>query len=151
MKFLMIFLIHSLLFDSVAPFYGYHSPLRLDQLRSLLKSKFRSHQFRERFRDAFQRGGQLESSSQQSSPVKERINDKFVKRLSRPDQIESRILLDFLADPSIFVTMLSSLEQMYMTFPFGFLLKPIVNFFRVPNRRRKRSPFSSRNCLRFKE
>lgn len=168
MNFLIIFLVHSLLFDCIAPLHDYYNQLRLDQLRSMLKSKFRTRrfgefreqfgekfrekfgdqlgdQFRRRFRDVFSRGDQLEGSVDvplEISPVKERINDKFVKRLvSRPDRIESRVLLDFLADPSIFVTMLSSLEQMYMTFPFGFLLKPIVNFFRVPNRRRKRSPF----------
>lgn len=174
MKFLIIFLVHSLLFDCIAPLHDYYSPLQLNQLRSMLKSKFQTRrlgeqlrdQFREQFgekfrekftelqlgerlRNVFSRGDQLTSSMDspidgplEISPVKERINDKFVKRLmSRPDRIESRVLLDFLADPSIFVTMLSSLEQMYMTFPFGFLLKPIVNFFRVPNRRRKRSPF----------
>ena len=136
MNFLIIILIHSLLFDCVAPLYAPYAPLTIAQLRSLLKSKFRSQRL---FRDAFQRGDHPENG-----PFRERINDKFVKRLSRPDPIEPRILLDFLADPSIFVTMLSSLEQMYMTFPFGFLLKPIVNFFRVPNRRRKRSPIIER-------
>lgn len=74
-----------------------------------------------------------------------RINDKFIRYSDdyHIDHLEPRVLLDFIADPAVFVTMLNHLEQMYLTFPFpfGILLKPIVNFFRVPNKRRRRSLF----------
>lgn len=46
--------------------------------------------------------------------------------------------MDFLADPSMFVTILHSLEVAYWSLPFGFVLMPIINFFRVPNRRMDR-------------
>lgn len=111
MNFLPFFLINLLLFDCVSPFNRYE----IDQFR--------------RFKKLFK----------SVRPINERVNDKFMKYLNPSDQLEGRILLDFFADPSVFVTMLSFLEQMYLTFPFGFLLKPLVNFFRVPNRRRKRS------------
>jgi hypothetical protein len=49
---------------------------------------------------------------------------------------ESRMFFDFLLDPSMMVTILHSLEMAYWSLPFGFLLMPLINFFRVPNRRR---------------
>ena len=123
MNFLIICLINLLLLDCVYPF----KINRFRPFRSSLNNKF-STEFRI------------------VPTIKERINDKFIRfsdQPGRPESLEPRILLDFIADPSIFVTMLSLLEQMYLTVPFGFLLKPVVNFFRVPNRRRKRSMESS--------
>lgn len=55
-----------------------------------------------------------------------------------PRQLEAlspKRFFDFITDPSLLITVLHSLEVAYWTFPFGFLLKPIINFFRVPNRR----------------
>ena len=114
MNFFLIFLINSLLLDCVNPI----NSIRIQNFK-LFKNRFKSER----------------------RPIKERINDKFIRNFNpnRLDQLEARLFLDFIADPSIFVTMLNSLEQMYLTLPFGWLLKPIVNFFRIPNRRRKRS------------
>ena len=54
------------------------------------------------------------------------------------DAVSSRGLFDFMTDPSLVVTILHTLEVAYWTLPLGFLLMPIINFFRVPNRRNGR-------------
>ncbi len=51
------------------------------------------------------------------------------------DVMSSRALFNFITDPSLAVTILYTLEIAYWTLPLGFLLMPIINFFRVPNRR----------------
>lgn len=51
------------------------------------------------------------------------------------ESLSPKRFFDFITDPSLLITILHSLEVAYWTFPFGFLLKPIINFFRVPNRR----------------
>jgi len=51
------------------------------------------------------------------------------------EQVSPRRLFDFVTDPSLIITILHSLEVAYWTFPFGFLLMPVINFFRVPNKR----------------
>lgn len=58
-----------------------------------------------------------------------------VKRHELPAAIQPRRLFDFITDPSLLITVLHSLEVAYWTFPMGFALSPIINFFRVPNRR----------------
>lgn len=58
--------------------------------------------------------------------------DTDIRRIQGP---EPRLTLDFMLDPSLFVSILHSLEVAYWTLPFGFLLIPILNIFRVPNRR----------------
>lgn len=50
--------------------------------------------------------------------------------------------LDFLADPSLLVTILHSLEIAYWSLPLGFVLMPLINFFRIPNRRRMLSSYA---------
>jgi len=54
------------------------------------------------------------------------------------DPFSPRFIFDFLTDPSLVVTILHTLEVAYWTLPLGFLLMPIMNFFRVPNRRTTR-------------
>ena len=54
------------------------------------------------------------------------------------DAVSPRFIFDFLTDPSLVVTILHTLEVAYWTLPLGFLLMPIINFFRVPNRRNGR-------------
>lgn len=51
------------------------------------------------------------------------------------EQLSPKRFFDFLTDPSLLITVLHSLEVAYWTFPFGFVLTPVINFFRVPNRR----------------
>lgn len=51
------------------------------------------------------------------------------------EAVSPRRLFDFVTDPSLLITILHSLEVAYWTFPFGFLLMPVINFFRVPNKR----------------
>lgn len=51
------------------------------------------------------------------------------------EQLSPKRFFDFLTDPSLLITILHSLEVAYWTFPFGFVLTPVINFFRVPNRR----------------
>ncbi|KAI2797851.1 hypothetical protein RDWZM_000882 [Blomia tropicalis] len=41
----------------------------------------------------------------------------------------------FVTDPALLVTILHSLEVAYWTLPFGFILSPIINLFRMPNKR----------------
>ena len=55
------------------------------------------------------------------------------------DRASARGMFDFMTDPSLVVTILHTLEVAYWTLPMGFLLMPIINFFRVPNRRSGRS------------
>lgn len=115
MNFLIIFLvINFLLFDIINPF-------KLNQFKSSFRNKFKNN---------YQKNIQIKTS---------RINNKFLKYKS--NELEPRILLDFITDPSVFVTMLNQLEQMYLAFPFplAIILKPFINFFRIPNRRRRRS------------
>ena len=61
------------------------------------------------------------------------------------ESLSPKRFFDFITDPSLLITILHSLEVAYWTFPFGFLLKPIINFFRVPNRRSldSSSPFKT--------
>lgn len=61
-----------------------------------------------------------------------------LKLLSNPrhDKIEKRSITAFVTDPALLVTILHSLEVAYWTLPFGFILTPIINLFRMPNRRR---------------
>ena len=54
----------------------------------------------------------------------------------RHDKIEKRSITAFVTDPALLVTILHSLEIAYWTLPFGFILTPIINLFRMPNRRR---------------
>lgn len=54
---------------------------------------------------------------------------------SSRDKIEPRGLTAFVTDPALLVTILHSLEIAYWTLPFGFILTPIINLFRMPNRR----------------
>lgn len=54
----------------------------------------------------------------------------------RHDKIEKRSITAFVTDPALLVTILHSLEVAYWTLPFGFILTPIINLFRMPNRRR---------------
>ncbi|KAI1307216.1 hypothetical protein HDE_00828 [Halotydeus destructor] len=56
-----------------------------------------------------------------------------------PVSFSPRRLFDFLTDPSLIITILHSLEVAYWNLPGGFLLMPVINFFRVPNKRRRRS------------
>lgn len=58
--------------------------------------------------------------------------------IDRSDGPEPRLTLDFMLDPSLFVSILHTFEVAYWTLPFGFLLMPILNIFRVPNRRSAR-------------
>lgn len=58
------------------------------------------------------------------------------------ESLSPKRFFDFITDPSLLITVLHSLEVAYWTFPFGFLLKPVINFFRVPNRRSLDSPSS---------
>lgn len=51
------------------------------------------------------------------------------------EQLSPKRFFDFLTDPSLLITVLHSLEVAYWTFPFGFILTPVINFFRVPNKR----------------
>lgn len=44
-------------------------------------------------------------------------------------------LTAFVTDPALLVTILHSLEVAYWTLPFGVIFKPIMNLFRMPNRR----------------
>lgn len=60
--------------------------------------------------------------------------DQFEARTSL-EQLSPKRFFDFLTDPSLLITVLHSLEVAYWTFPFGFILTPVINFFRVPNRR----------------
>lgn len=53
-----------------------------------------------------------------------------------PDAIQPRMFFDMFSDPSLIVTILYTLEVAYWTLPLGYLLMPLINFFRVPNRRR---------------
>jgi len=99
-------------------------------------------------------------SNPQASPLTARINHQPVERQDVTSAITSRSgkaivhhrdiqprsgsieslspkrFFDFITDPSLLITVLHSLEVAYWTFPFGFVLSPIINFFRVPNRRR---------------
>lgn len=50
--------------------------------------------------------------------------------------------MDFLGDPALLVTILHSLEIAYWSLPFGFVLSPIINFFRIPNRRRSEADYT---------
>lgn len=59
----------------------------------------------------------------------------MVKRHEVTIPVQPRRLFDFITDPSLLITVLHSLEVAYWTFPLGFALSPIINFFRVPNRR----------------
>lgn len=55
---------------------------------------------------------------------------------SRMDSIQPRSSITaFVTDPALLVTILHSLEVAYWTLPFGFIMKPIINLFRMPNRR----------------
>lgn len=56
------------------------------------------------------------------------------------ESLSPKRFFDFITDPSLLITVLHSLEVAYWTFPFGFLLKPVINFFRVPNRRSLETP-----------
>ena len=58
-----------------------------------------------------------------------------VEARSSLEQLSPKRFFDFLTDPSLLITVLHSLEVAYWTFPFGFVLTPVINFFRVPNRR----------------
>lgn len=60
------------------------------------------------------------------------------QNIDRIDGPESRLTLDFMLDPSLFVSILHTFEVAYWTMPFGFLLMPILNIFRVPNKRSAR-------------
>ena len=53
----------------------------------------------------------------------------------RQPSIEPRSITAFVTDPALLVTILHSLEIAYWTLPFGFILTPIINLFRMPNRR----------------
>lgn len=79
------------------------------------------------------------SSSPGSSVSKEESSvhtSKITKRQTSAIQaISPRRLFDFITDPSLLITVLHSLEVAYWTFPLGFVLTPVINFFRVPNRR----------------
>ena len=44
-------------------------------------------------------------------------------------------ITSFVTDPALLVTILHSLEVAYWTLPFGMVVKPIINLFRIPNRR----------------
>lgn len=57
-------------------------------------------------------------------------------KASKPQSRQQIPGMDFLADPSLLVTILHSLEIAYWSLPLGFVLMPIINFFRIPNRRR---------------
>jgi len=52
------------------------------------------------------------------------------------ESLSPKRFFDFITDPSLLITVLHSLEVAYWTFPFGFILTPVINFFRVPNRKR---------------
>jgi len=52
-----------------------------------------------------------------------------------PPKIKPRSITAFVTDPALLVTILHSLEIAYWTMPFGFILTPIINLFRMPNRR----------------
>lgn len=55
---------------------------------------------------------------------------------TRMDMIQPRSSITaFVTDPALLVTILHSLEVAYWTLPFGFIIKPIINLFRMPNRR----------------
>ncbi|KAF7491062.1 hypothetical protein SSS_08334 [Sarcoptes scabiei] len=69
-----------------------------------------------------------------------KIWTKFLPHLrARIDKIEPRSGLSritaFVTDPALLVTILHSLEVAYWTMPLGFLLNPLINLFRIPNRR----------------
>ena len=69
-------------------------------------------------------------------PSEDNLN-QLLRLLPRPrDKIQARSsLIPFLTDPALLVTILHSLEIAYWTLPFGFILSPIMNLFRIPNRR----------------
>lgn len=60
---------------------------------------------------------------------------RFLQSKSAP-KMEARSITAFVTDPALLVTILHSLEVAYWTLPFGFILTPIINLFRMPNRRR---------------
>ena len=79
------------------------------------------------------------SISKQPISTSRRVAEKKAVRSDSMPSIESlspKRFFDFLTDPSLLITVLHSLEVAYWTFPFGFILTPVINFFRVPNRRR---------------
>jgi hypothetical protein len=63
------------------------------------------------------------------------IRRSGAEKRSSLEQLSPKRFFDFLTDPSLLITVLHSLEVAYWTFPFGFVLTPVINFFRVPNRR----------------
>ena len=63
------------------------------------------------------------------------------------DAVSPRRLFDFVTDPSLIITILHSLEVAYWSFPFGFMLMPVINFFRVPNKRIGKDTTSSSQSL----
>lgn len=72
-----------------------------------------------------------------AAPIGDQL--KILRNLLPPkqDKIEARnTITAFITDPSLLVTILHSLEIAYWTLPFGFILTPIMNIFRMPNRRR---------------
>lgn len=70
--------------------------------------------------------------------VRQLSDREIIKSLINGRQTASpRLTLDFLADPALFVSILHTLEVAYWSMPLGFLLMPIINFFRMPNKRRQ--------------
>ena len=64
------------------------------------------------------------------------VSSSLINKLLVNQRAQSRQSpLDFLTDPSLLVTILHSLEVAYWSTPLGFVLMPIINFFRVPNKR----------------
>lgn len=73
-----------------------------------------------------------------STTLNRRTTQERTVRSEMPslESLSPKRFFDFLTDPSLLITVLHSLEVAYWTFPFGFILTPVINFFRVPNRRR---------------
>jgi hypothetical protein len=72
------------------------------------------------------------------TPNRRTTQERSVRSDAMPsmESLSPKRFFDFLTDPSLLITVLHSLEVAYWTFPFGFILTPVINFFRVPNRRR---------------
>lgn len=63
------------------------------------------------------------------------------KNLSNPvhqRKLEKRSV-QTIFDPQVWIAIIYTLESVFMSVPFGFIIGPLANFFRVPNRRKKRS------------
>jgi len=80
-----------------------------------------------------------------------KLREKLLQIFRRKDVAQRRQLLDFFADPSLVVSILHTLEVAYWTLPFGFILTPLLNLLRMPNRRssRNRKSISRQKLIRF--